>query len=75
MSEAEKLKEEIGWLKVVFGILVASDISLLAWLAQNFAEALHFLVTICLVAELLVTIGIVGVNRAAYRKINELGKL
>ena len=75
MSKAEKLKEEIGWLKVVFGILVASDISLLAWLAQNYGEAPRFLFAICSVAVLLVTIGIVGVNRAAYRKIDELGDL
>ena len=34
MSKAEKLKEEIGWLKVVFGIFVATDISMTAWPAQ-----------------------------------------
>jgi len=75
MSKAEKLKEEIGWLKVVFGILVASDISLLAWLAQNYGKAPSFLIAICSIAVILITIGIVWVNRAAYRKIDELGDL
>ena len=28
MSKVDKLKKEIGWLKVVFSILVAIDISL-----------------------------------------------
>jgi len=28
MSKVEKLKEEIGWLKVVFAILIAIDMSL-----------------------------------------------
>ena len=28
MSKGEKLKEEIGWLKAVFAILSASDVSL-----------------------------------------------
>ena len=28
MSKVDNLKEEIGWLKVVFAILVAIDISL-----------------------------------------------
>ena len=31
-SKADKLKEEIGWLKVVFALLVTTDISLVAWL-------------------------------------------
>jgi hypothetical protein len=26
MSKAERIKEEIGWLKLVFGILVAIDV-------------------------------------------------
>jgi hypothetical protein len=39
MSRADRLKEEIGWLKVVFGIAVALDASLVAWLAQNYATA------------------------------------
>jgi hypothetical protein len=30
VSQAESLKEAIGWLKVVFGLLVAIDISLIA---------------------------------------------
>ena len=39
MSKADRLKEEIGWLKVAFAIAVALDASLVAWLAQNYATA------------------------------------
>ncbi len=28
MSKVDKIKEEIGWLKAIFGILVVTDISL-----------------------------------------------
>ena len=38
MAKVDRLKEEIGWLKVVFGVLVALDASLLGWLAQNYAS-------------------------------------
>ena len=31
MAQIDKLKEEIGWLKVIFAILIATDISLVAW--------------------------------------------
>jgi len=75
MSKAEKLKEEIGWLKVIFAILMATDISLVAWLVQNYGNAPVFLLGICSVAVVLVTGGIIWINRAAYRKIDELEEL
>jgi len=75
MSKTDKLKEEIGWLKVVFGILVVTDISLVAWLTQNYSSASVFLLALCGVAVTLVTGAIVWVNRIAYRKIDELEDL
>ena len=35
MPEIDKIKEEIGWLKIVFGLLIVTDISLLGWIARN----------------------------------------
>ncbi len=75
MSKAEKLKEEIGWLKVVFGIFVATDISMIAWLAQHAGQARSALVQACVLAVVGVTLGIVWVNHMAYRKIDELEDL
>jgi 4-hydroxybenzoate polyprenyltransferase len=75
MSKSDKLKEEIGWLKVVFGILVATDISLVAWLAQNYSRSPSFLLAIGVLGVLAVTAGIVRVNKTAYRKIDELEEL
>jgi len=40
MSQSDRIKEEIGWLKLVFGALVAVDVSLIAWLAQNYKAAI-----------------------------------
>ena len=39
MSKADRIKEALGWLKVVFAALVAVDVALIAWLAQNFQGA------------------------------------
>ena len=39
MSRSERIKEEIGWLKLLFGITVAVDVSLLSWLARNYSTA------------------------------------
>jgi hypothetical protein len=44
MAKIDRLKEEIGWLKVVFGVLVAIDASLLGWLAQSYGTASRLLV-------------------------------
>ena len=75
MSKAEKLKEEIGWLKVVFGIFVATDISMIAWLVQNVGQARFVLVLACIFAVAGVTFGVVRFSRIAYRKIDELEDL
>ena len=75
MSKADRLKEEIGWLKVVFTILIAIDISLVGWLAQNYDHAPIFLQAVCSIAVCVITGGIVWVNRAAYKKIDELEEL
>lgn len=75
MSRIDRLREEIGWLKLVFGVLVAVDVSLLGWLAQNYTNANTGLLAACLVATVVLTGGIVWVNRAAYRRIEELEEL
>ena len=35
MARIDKIKEEIGWLKVIFAISIATNISLIAWLIQT----------------------------------------
>ena len=39
MSELDVLKERIAYLRVLFGILVVTEISLVGWLAANFTQA------------------------------------
>ena len=68
----DKLKEEIGWLKVIFAILLATDISLIAWLVQNYGKVNPVLFLIGALAAILLTFLNVLINRIAYRKIDEL---
>jgi len=65
MSKAEGIKEELGWLKVVFGVLVAVDVSLVAWVAQNFSSPDRVLVWGAILAVAVVTAGVVSINRLA----------
>ena len=61
MSQAERIKELIGWLKIVFAALVAIDVSLIAWLAQNVRTADAVSVGLAVIAVACITAGIVGV--------------
>lgn len=75
MSQAERIKELLGWLKIVFAALVAIDVSLIAWLAQNFRTADAALVVLAVIAVACITAGIVSVNHAAFRSIAQLENL
>ena len=46
MAYIDKCKEEIGWLKIVFAISTATDISLIAWVIQNYGKARPILLMI-----------------------------
>ena len=72
MAKIDRLKEEIGWLKLVFGLLVAIDVSLVGWLAQNHATSSWALVVAGVIATAVVTLGVVRINRIAYHRIKEL---
>jgi hypothetical protein len=75
MSKADRIKEALGWLKVVFVSLVAVDVSLIAWLVQNFetAETMH--VVLASIAVVWATAAIIGINYAAFKRIAELENL
>ena len=75
MSKLDHIKEQIGWLKVIFGTLVAADLSVLAWLAQNIETAVWYKSLIALLAVLLFSYGAYKVNVNAYRKMKQLEKL
>jgi membrane protein YdbS with pleckstrin-like domain len=72
MSKSDRIKEELGWLKIVFAVLVAVDVSLVGWLAQNYQTASQLLVVCALVAVSFVTVVVVWVNRAAIRRFKAL---
>ncbi len=75
MSKSEKVREEVGWLKVVFAIFIGTDISLVAWFVQNYNGGQTLLLVICLAAVVLITGIIIWINHAAYKKIDELEDL
>jgi len=75
MGKIDEIKEEIGWLKVMFGIFTAVDVSLLGWLVQNYDKTSTLNTLISFMIIFFLSLGIVIVNRNAYKKIRQLRDL
>ena len=75
MAYIDKVKEEIGWLKVVFAIFIATVLSLIAWLVENYGKGQRLLLVIGGVAAFLIMLAIIWINRIAKQKIDKLEEL
>lgn len=75
MPKIDKIKEQIGWLKVVFGMLFATDISLIAYLFTKISELSSVQIGIVILGLFLVTLAIIYVNKKAMDKIDSLEEL
>jgi hypothetical protein len=75
VSKLDSAKEELGWLKVVFAVLVVIDASLIAWVSQTYASAHAVLVALAIIAAIALSGILVWLNGLAYRRIRELENL
>ncbi len=77
MSKIDKIKEQIAWLKVVFGILSAIDVSLIGWLVGNYDKPGIKTIKIVLgsVIAVVIAFAIVYTNKKAMQKIDMLEEL
>jgi len=75
MAKIDKIKEQIGWLKVVFGLLFATDISLIAYLFNKIDVLSDIKIILVVFGLFLVTLGITIVNKSAMKKIDNLEAL
>ena len=75
MGKIDKEKETIGYLKVVFSILIAIDVSLVAWFYKSFSllSTLDKIFIFCL--TIIITLSIIYVNRKILIKIDGLEEL
>ena len=75
MPKLDKLKEELGWLKVVFSILIATNLSLIAWFVQNYEKQKISLTLLNGIVIMILTFIIFLINKKAYKKIDEIGEI
>ena len=75
MSKIDRIKEEIGWLKVAFGVAAALDASIIAWLAQNYSTTNMVMVIGGFAAAIAIAVFIVLLHRRVYSRLEELEDL
>ena len=72
MPKIDKIKEQIGWLKVVFALLFAIDLSLIAYLFNNLEILSATKIVLVLIGLFFVTLGMLYINKVAMNKIDSL---
>ena len=61
MAKKDMLEAKLGWLKLLFSILIVTGFSLLGWIVLNYTKQSHTVVMLCLLAilSLMVAIAVV----------------
>ena len=74
MSELDRLREKIAYLKYVLGVFVVAHISLVGWLLSTVDEP-TYMSAIAMLAVLVLSLVILGLHRQIERCIEQIGKL
>jgi len=75
MSELDRPKEPLVYLRLWLGIVVVAEISLIGWLASAVATAPARLHALAIATALLLGLGIFLLHRQIQRRIDDIGKL
>ena len=75
MSEVDEIKEFIGYLKVVFALVLATTIGLMSWLVQNYQSAARLLLYSDVVLIVVLVITLILINRKILSDIKRLKEL
>ena len=75
MSELDRLKEQLVYLRFWLGIMVVTEITLVGWLISTPNTADPVLWSLAAIGAVLLGVGIFIVHRQIERRIQEIGKL
>ena len=75
MSELDRLKEQLVYLRLWLGIVVVAEISLVGWLASAVETASVRLLALAIATAVLLGFGIFMIHRRIQRRIDEIGRL
>lgn len=72
MSELDRIKEQIAYLKFWLGVMVVTDLSLVGWLISNAGEEPRYKVLGALAVIAIITLSGFAVHRGIGRRIDAL---
>ena len=75
LSKIDRAKESIGYLKVIFSIAIAIDVSIIAWLFKNISIIDDFKSVLSFVTIVGLTFAIIVINKKILKKIDDLEDL
>lgn len=75
MSELDRTKEQISYLKYWQGVMVVTDISLVGWLITSADSASTRAFVLAIVGIVALTLGIISLHRQIERRIDRIGSL
>lgn len=75
MSELDRIKEQLAYLKFWQGIMVVTDISLVGWLISTSDTAHAALWSFAAIGVVLLGVGIFALHRQIERRIDKIGSL
>ena len=75
MSQLDRLREQLAYLKFWLGIAVVTDISLAGWLISASDTAGRFTFVLALAGVVLLSLGILFLHRQIERRIEQIGTL
>ena len=75
MSELDRLKEQLAYLKFWQGIMVVTEISLVGWLISTAGSSDPALWSFAAVGVVLLGFGIFALHRQIERRIEQIGRL
>ena len=74
-AEVDEIKEFIGYLKVVFALILVTTIGLIGWLVQNYKTAEEILIYADILLILILVITLIIINRKILSDIKKLKDL
>jgi heme O synthase-like polyprenyltransferase len=75
VSELDRLKEQLAYLRFWQGVMVVTNISLVGWLVSTADSAKPLSMVLAIVGVVALSFGIVVLHRQVERRIDQIGKL
>ena len=75
MSELDRIKEQLAYLKLWQGIMVVTDISMVGWLVSTADSARPLTIALAIIGVVSLTVGVVILHRQIERRIEQIGKV